>query len=223
MIGRLDVKFLTENLGRNPTIIEVGAFNGLDTKKFATVFPNGVIDSFEPVSTLYSAAHQRLIFFENVTLYPMAISNKTDLVSMHVSSGTSRASSSILNPDNVDQFFRNIKFKESDRRIVPTVTLDYWNSYRNLKRIDLLWIDAQGSEGLVIEGASQSLSLIEIIYTEVSFEEVHSGSTLFESLCAVLLEHHFELCRVWKNGPEGDALFVKQGNPLLGLWKNHFT
>jgi hypothetical protein len=153
----------------------------------------------------------------------MALSNKIDLVSMHVSSGTSRASSSILNPDNVDQFFRNIRFEASDRRIVSTVTFDHWNSYRNLKTIDLLWIDAQGSEGLVIEGASQSLSLVEVIYTEVSFEEVHGGSTLFESLCAVLLEHQFELCKVWNNGPEGDALFVKQDNPSIGLWKKHFT
>ena len=222
-IGYLDAAFLKKYFGLSATIVEVGAFNGLDTRKFATIFPDGQVESFEPVPGIFSTAIERLKYFKNVNLYPVAVSNEINLLSIYVSSGTSKASSSILHPVNVDKFFRNIKFQESSRKFVPVFTLDFWNSVRKLKKVDLLWVDAQGSEGLVFEGAEKFLGLVDVIYTEVCFEDVHHGSTKFDDIQLFLARHQFQLCKLWRNGPEGDALFVKQNHSHFQEWFSHFA
>jgi hypothetical protein len=88
-----------------------------------------------------------------------------------------------------------------------------------------MWIDAQGYEGKILNGAQKSLHLIKVIFTEVNFEEVYAGTTLFNELKFFLEENNFELIKVWKNWPQGDALFVNRsmGIQQSSEWKDIYS
>ena len=94
-IGKQTLKLL---LPENPVIIEVGAHVGIDTLEFGVMYPNGRVISFEPQRWLFSAAVERTLKAESVSIFPYAISSEFSLQKFHVSSGTSTRSSSLLKP-----------------------------------------------------------------------------------------------------------------------------
>jgi hypothetical protein len=71
-------------------------------------------------------------------------------------------------------------------------------------------IDVQGYELEVFKGSDKTLNYIDIIYTEVNFNEVYKGCCLITRLDNFLLEYGFK--RVLPDsspGTWGDALYLK--------------
>jgi len=208
-VGHLSVHNLQSRFGSNPVIVEVGSFNGKDTLRLANSFPNAKVYGFEPVPELYSVAVRRCLKRSNVKILQLAVSNETGWTSINISGGTSRASSSILDPGPIGQHFRGIKFDEENKVSVATIKLSDWITNTGLEKIDLLWIDVQGAEGLVLHGLEDKLHLVKMIYSEVNFEESYSGTILFDEVKDFLLARGFSLEQVWRDGPSGDALFIR--------------
>lgn len=208
-IGHLAIDMLNETLSSNPVIVEVGSFNGKDTYRLASSFPNASVFGFEPVPELYSVAVRRCLNKGNVKILQLAVSDSTGWKSLSISGGTSRASSSILDPGPIGKYFRGIKFEADDKICVASVTLADWISNSSLEKIDLLWIDVQGAEGLVLHGLEEKLDIVDMIYSEVNFEESYSGSVLFDEIESYLVTRGFTLRNVWRDGPSGDALFQR--------------
>lgn len=208
-VGHLSVKDLQSGFGCNPVIVEVGSFNGKDTLRLASSFPKAKVYGFEPVPELYSVAVRRCLKMRNVKILQLAVSNETGWTSLNISGGTSRASSSILDPAPIGKHFRGIKFEQENKISVATIKLSDWIANAGLEKIDLLWIDVQGAEGLVIHGLEDKLSLVNMIYSEVNFEESYSGTMLFDEVKDFLLARGFSLEQVWQEGPSGDALFKR--------------
>jgi FkbM family methyltransferase len=221
-IGKFKAEELKNFLGADPTIVEIGAFNGLDTRRFARLFPTGKIYAFEPVSALFAVAFQRLKFFKNVVLYPFACGNVFELNHINVSSGSSKGSSSILDPSNVAKYYRNIHFSKADRNLITTLKLDDWANAEGVKKVELLWLDTQGYEGLVLDGAASWALNVEAVYCEVNYEQIYIGSTLFSNLTKKLNKMGFVLIKQWDNWPQGDALFfnTKFDLSIKNQWVN---
>lgn len=208
-VGHLSVQNLQSRFGSNPVIVEVGSFNGKDTLRLASSFPNANVYGFEPVPELYSVAVRRCLRNRNVKILQIAVSNKTGWTSLNISGGTSRASSSILDPGPIGKHFRGIKFDEGEKISVATIRLSDWIANSGIEKIDLLWIDVQGAEGLVLKGLEDKLDLVGMIYSEVNFEETYAGTILFDEVKDFLLTRGFTLEQVWRDGPSGDALFLR--------------
>ncbi|MEI6109384.1 MAG: FkbM family methyltransferase [Actinomycetes bacterium] len=208
-IGHLNVAELNSQLGKNPVIVEVGSFNGKDTLRLARNLTNASVYGFEPVPELYSVAVRRCLKAKNVRMLQLAASNFNGWTSLNVSDGTSRASSSILDPNPLGKFFRGINFDNQQRVHVATIKLSDWFDEAGLEKIDLLWIDVQGAEGLVLQGLEEKLNLVKMIYSEINFEETYAGAVLFEDVKIFLEERGFTLEQVWRDGPAGDALFIR--------------
>lgn len=61
------------------------------------------------------------------------------------------------------------------------------------KKPDILWIDVEGAELMVLQGAKEILSSAKLIHIEVSFRPMHIGKPLFWEIDDYLKQNGFEL------------------------------
>ena len=91
------------------------------------------------------------------------------------------------------------------------ITIPEFLKQHNLNKVDFLWLDLQGYELNVLKSASQIISDISAIYTEVSVEENYRGGALYPELKKWLNTKKFVVKSekiAWKDG--GNVLFVKK-------------
>jgi hypothetical protein len=114
---------------------------------------------------------------------------------------------------NGPQFGQNLVQKEIK---VQADTLDNWCKTNKITEIDILWMDAQGAELLVLQGARKILKNTKIIMTEVGLQPYYEGHTLKPDIDQLLkasgfreLESSFEL-----NGfdYEGNTIYIRGEN-----------
>jgi hypothetical protein len=100
--------------------------------------------------------------------------------------------------------------------VVPVTTLDLWAQDENVSRCSFVKLDLQGQELAALQGGAGLLSSgVQVVLTEVNFEERYSGAPLFPAVASFLSEFGFRLHRLYEvvsaaNGSwqHADALFV---------------
>ena len=156
----------------DPTILEIGCNDGGDTLALLCAMPQAKIYCFEPDPRAIRRFKKNLgSQFNKVKLFEIAISNQTGRIIFHSSSGWDLPdgwdlpegwdlSGSIRRPKNHLSEYPWVKF---DKTItVSTGRLDDWCADNDIKQIDFIWMDVQGAEGDVIEGASKTLQKTRI-------------------------------------------------------------
>jgi FkbM family methyltransferase len=85
-----------------------------------------------------------------------------------------------------------------------------------VETIDLLKLDVQGAEGMVLEGARETLRQVTAVWTEVSFRPLYEGSITFTEIYDFFYRADFHLVSLndayrGVNGEllQADALFVQ--------------
>lgn len=86
---------------------------------------------------------------------------------------------------------------------------------------DFISVDAQGAEGLILEGASSMLEDVTVgVLCEVEFSELYRGQVLFDGTSARLRREHFRLCDVFNqqyfNAEPGHPSFQGRGFLTVG-------
>jgi FkbM family methyltransferase len=193
-------------LGDSPTIVEAGAHNGLDTLRLSRLFSRGTIHAFEPVPTLFARLKRRTKDSANVRTYNAALGARSGHATLHLSSGRSDGSSSLLRPTGHLRVHPRVIFAASLQ--VPCVSLDDWARQHGIANVDLLWLDLQGLEFDVLSASSQVLRTVKAIYTEVSLKEMYEGSCLYPDYRRWLEGHGF-------NVVAEDLRWVDMGNVLF--------
>ena len=205
------IKYCNLDLPNSPFIVEIGAHYGEDSIALLKAFPNATLHIFE--------ADPRCIvkLQENVkcTVHECAISDKNGLVDWYQSGGKVGhfencyetddwdESSSLLKPTGHLQIFPFIKFNKVIK--VQSCTLDSFL----FKSIDLIWMDVQGAEHLVFEGAKETLKRTRYIHTEYSETEYYEGQKTFQELCSILSD--FDCVAVFEDeGWDYNALFKRK-------------
>jgi len=89
---------------------------------------------------------------------------------------------------------------------VKTVPLDKWASNRNIKTIDLLWIDVQGHEKQVIKGAINTLKNVEFIIMETGESEQYEGAMTLQQTVEFMKGYGFQKIKNLGN----DAVFRRK-------------
>jgi FkbM family methyltransferase len=170
----------------NPSIlIEIGAHFGTETLKFRNILPKCRIISFEPDPRNIKLLRDQKID-EICTLEELAVSNNNGLAEFHLSSGDCKswasdpilrandwsASSSLKKPKEHLDVHRWVHFEQSIK--VKSIRLDDYIPIKD-KVVDFIWMDVQGAEDLVLEGAKKTIERTRYIYTEYNNKEMYEG------------------------------------------------
>jgi FkbM family methyltransferase len=180
---------------KSPLIIEAGAFIGYETERLAKQWPNGTIHTFEPVPELFERLQKNTAHFNNIHYYHKALSNKSGSADLYICHKPEKA-------DRISQGNSLHKPKERlkhsplifDRTLcVATTSIDDWAAQNSIDHIDLLWLDTQGHEKAIIQGATTLLPTVKIILTEVSFIQAYEDQLLFDDFTQWLQTKGFQL------------------------------
>ena len=165
------LSFLSNYLPPNPIIIEAGAFNGVDTKKMSSFWPQGTIHAFEPVPEIFEQLKKETSPYTNIECYPYAISNHTGKATFYVAQHPKR-------PQAICQ--AGTLHKPKDRLNaspitypstieVATITLSDWAQSHNVGHADFIWLDMQGHELAALQASPDFIQKAALIYLEVNF------------------------------------------------------
>jgi hypothetical protein len=198
----------------NPVIVEAGCADGTDTLIFAQYYPKAKIIALEPLAELFEIASARTKDYSNVQLYKLALSNESDQIRTLYTGGQENIhqSSSLLIPSDHDKYYPEIEFKREVN--VKTISLENLLKSNSIEQVDLLWLDLQGFELLVLEGAAggEALKGIKYIHTEVSRIPLYENATTFDELNNFLAVNGFKLLKLRMHLATGNAIFANTRN-----------
>jgi FkbM family methyltransferase len=204
----IPLELIAGELPDDPAIVEAGAHIGRDTVRLAHAWPLGHVHAFEPVPDIYAQLRRNVSRLRNVTTYPFAVGAASGTAVLHVSSGASDGSSSLLSPAAHLDVHPDVTF--ADDIEVATVTLDGWAEANGIERVDFLWLDMQGAELSALQAAPRMLEGVRAIQTEVSLLETYAGVTLYGRYREWLEQQGFVVVYEsleWED--MGDVLFVR--------------
>ena len=206
-------------LGNAPEVImDIGANDGGTSAVFQHLFPGAQIFAFEPdprailnCKRRVASGQLRLEYFE---LFEGAVSDEDGECEFYQSDGSDPnfqwyetgydLSGSILRPLSEQlQQVPTVVFKNKIR--VKTTTLDNWISGREIRAIDLLWMDVQGAEAKVLSGARNALRKVKYIYLECEERKTYTGQPTLQELMTLL--DGFALVQSYS---DGNHLFIRR-------------
>jgi 2-O-methyltransferase len=213
--GSITKERIAEFVGKpDPVILEIGCNDGGNTLWFLEIFENPKVYCFEPEPRAIERFKHKVGDRPNVTLVEMAISDRTGTTQFYRSDGQRSAESrerlprgwdlsgSIRKPKDHLRIHPWIKFEE--QITVSTSTLDEWVERQRLETIDFIWMDVQGAERDVIQGAKRTLARTRHLYTEYGAYELYEGQASLVGLVNMLPE--FRLVTRYR----GDVLFANR-------------
>lgn len=177
------IKYIGGLIGKdNPLIIEIGAYDGKDTRNFLGVFPRSKVFSFEPdprnikrikelsenQSTLWGCGDRYKLIEEAIgnvdgpTIFYESHGVPTWLKETTITDWS--GSGSLNKPKGHLNAHPDIPFGKGisifGRR------LDTFIEQEGIKDIDLIWADVNGAERKFLEGAKETLKRTKYLYSE---------------------------------------------------------
>ncbi|WP_228056526.1 FkbM family methyltransferase [Microcoleus sp. LEGE 07076] len=208
--GKLDIQKLCEQNSITPRgVIHIGAHEGIELSSYQAMGLEKIL-FIEANPVVFERLQANMAACPNVQAVNCAISDRNGTIDLHVTSFDQ--SSSILPLKHHQEVYPHIT--ETHQITVQSKTLDTLLQEQELNPSDfnILNIDIQGAELLALQGATNWLKSVELINTEVNYEELYEGCALIDQLDKFLEEHGFE--RVATTTPIhpswGDAIYVKK-------------
>lgn len=95
---------------------------------------------------------------------------------------------------------------------VEAVRLDEWLASKEISKVDLVCIDAQGATLQVLQGLEGALPKIKYIIAEAEFQRFYLGEALYPEIVQYLSQHGFEMVtQINHHGLYADVLFINEG------------
>jgi FkbM family methyltransferase len=191
-------------------VIQIGASSGQQLKLF---IDNDVKDMilFEPCDKSFSELEKTAEPYKtqaNIILSNYILSNKTEEAKFYIGQNEHNSSLLDLHPQRPGL---HKAINNHDRyEIKKSISLDdYFEDTKiDLDLYDFIFMDVQGAEHIVLEGALTTLKKIKYVYLEVSFAEIYAGTLLYEDMVKYLATLGFEVVWVDTSGHmnQGDIL-----------------
>ena len=175
------------------TVVDVGANSGLFSLLAARRDPTVTVHAIEPVERVFSVLESNVALngLENVTCHRFACSDRSGTATLHVPAGEPvPVMASLLTgwPDTA-----------ATGEEVGCRTIDDLVATAGITRVDVIKIDAEGSEDAVLRGAQRTLKE----HRPFVLAEVLGRSGLGASVTAALAGHDYRFFRL---GPHGMGL-----------------
>lgn len=208
-------ELLKPYLPQAPVILEAGSFNGGDTLRLHTTWPQATIHAFEPVPEIFTLLKQNTEDIPQIHCHNVALSNHNGFAQFHVSEhpkkrGKPFQAGSLLKPK---ERLALSPAEYTHTITVPTITLDAWAEQNNVDRFDFLWLDMQGHELDVLKSAPKILRSVRAIWTEVEFIESYEKVPQFPEVTQWLETQGFKIvAKDFTNETDwffGNALYVR--------------
>ena len=191
-------------------IFDVGSHIGDTIKKYKSVFPESKIFAFEPTETSYEKLLNQFGNDNSINVSLLGLSNKAEKKTFYLSESNNL--NSFKKPNE-----RAWGFEKKETTMVETNTLDNICSINNIKHIDILKLDVQGSEIDVLKGSKLFLSAgeISLIYVEWQVVPLYKGHSRYYKIGEYLGQYGYELFNLYnineaKSGQLrwGDSIFI---------------
>ena len=187
-------------------VIDAGANRGSFTDAFLRLHRPQRVVLVEAIPELAENLRAGYAGDPRISVVEAALSDRSGDAQFEIN--RSEASSSLLpiDPRNSEWFARDMNVARSIQ--VPTITLPELMGREGLQQVDLLKLDLQGAERLVLTGAAEVLDRIQVIYTEIFFEQLYAGAWLFWDMNEFLSHRGFKLCGLSNivHAPDGDLV-----------------
>jgi len=196
-------------------IFDVGANRGNTASHYLDIFPHSTIHSFEPFPDCCDSFYKKHKDNPNVHLNRYALSSQIGKAVLNVNKSVD--TNSLLESRKIgatsDKSCISIGQIE-----VETNTIDNYCLVNDIKEIDILKIDVQGSELEVLKGALTMLEKgrIKIIYTETYFQQQYINQPLFHDISLFVYNYNFDLQDIYdpyyslKNLLWCDSIFINR-------------
>jgi FkbM family methyltransferase len=173
-------------------VIDGGANRGAFTDAFLRLHQPERLILVEAIPELGEKLRMQYASDPRVVVVAAALSDRNGEARFEIN--RSEASSSLLpiDPRNSKWFSRDLAVAKTIT--VPTLTLPELITQHGLERVDLLKLDLQGAERLALTGGAEVLDRVQVIYTEVFFEQLYAGAWLFWETNEFLAGRGFKLC-----------------------------
>lgn len=184
----IDKKFISDFLPDSPVIVDCGAHIGTDSIQWAKIKGSKVY-AFEPVAEIFKRLLVQTASHSNIRCFNLALSDYDGEAKMFISSGESDGSSSLLEPKMHLLDHPKVRFDKIEK--VKCTTLDNWAIENNVHKVDLLWLDMQGTEQKMLMASPKILNTVSVIHTEVSLYETYQSVPLYSEFLEFLKEKNF--------------------------------
>lgn len=169
-------------------ILDIGAYNGKDTRKFLNLFKNSKVYSFEP-DIRCIRKFKRRIRDKRCKLFEIAISDKDGVTDFYLSDGKDMlggrdGSSSIKKPK--EHLIERPEITFNKKIKIRTKKLDTWAKENNITHVDFIWADVQGAERELINGGIETLKKTKYFYTEFDNKELYENQPNLKEICKML-------------------------------------
>jgi FkbM family methyltransferase len=194
-------------------IIEVGSRDGNESKWFKLTYPKASVYAFECNPETILRCHNRSYEY-GFHVIESAVSDKdgfryfyqidTQKTTTSHADGNPGASSLLKATGKYppEQYVQN-------RIKVKTTRLDTFMAERGIPRIDILWMDAQGSELMVLKGLGKRINDVKMIHTEVEFFPIYERQPLFGDMDKFLKSKGFKFVTFTSRDTyAADALYI---------------
>ena len=202
--------------GRNLDIIcDVGANVGQTAAEMKARFPAAAVHAFEPIAVTFETLQQNTRRLSGVTCHRLALSDAPGRAAM-----TAEANSPLNSLVSASE--RALPAR-ADLEEVAVETIDRFCRDRQIERIGLLKVDAEGADLKALQGADAMLRAgqVAFVFVEVGFNRsnprfVHV-STMLEYMAAVGLEPYsfYDYCRLQPPSYDSEGLGLEFGNALF--------
>ena len=182
----------------------VGVHCGKEIKAILENYPNVNILGFECSKRYIKSLKKKFASNSRVQIINKAISSSNGLANFYETS--LKGNGSLLKIGDLSKKSYGSAQKESF--LVETTTIDYL--YKN-KNLDILWIDVQGAEKLVLEGAKNTLIKIKAVFIEISIKSgLYIDSVTMKELDNILINSGFKLVLLGTDfNLTGNALYIR--------------
>jgi FkbM family methyltransferase len=174
------------------SVIDGGANRGSFTDAFLQLHRPERLVLVEAIPDLAEKLRARYAGKPGISVVSGALSDKNGEAQFEIN--RSEASSSLLpiDPRNTEWFSRDLRVARTVQ--VPTMTLPALMEAQGLETVDLLKLDLQGAERFVLNGGEAVLDRVQVIDTEIFFEQLYAGAWLFWEMNEFLASRGFKLC-----------------------------
>lgn len=201
-------------------IFDIGACEGEDSIRYARLFPNSQVYTFEPVpeNQALVLANFEKFGVKNAELHRVALADREGTSTFHVSSGKppekwegeqwnyGNKSSSLLEPIQKEAAYGWLDFKKTIP--IKCKMLDLFCMEKSVSKINFIHLDVQGAELMVLRGAKNILPNIQTVWMEVGEKEEYSMQATRKQVEAYMKSNRFRLLYFKSDGQWGDQFWV---------------
>ena len=187
-------------------IFDIGSRDACQALELSDWFPESKIYLFEPVPSSFNFCVKNINNRDNIVCNELALSNFDGQATFYEVVNGNVGASSLLKVTPTYGHFQQSAIN------VNVKTAKSFLQENNIDKVDLLWVDVQGSEIECFSGFGEYLENVKAIHTEVGLQTFYENGTDFDNLMNFMEANNFEKVKVLGNeaGLEVDVIFINK-------------